>query len=232
MDYLTRLLKFTTTTMPFQYHPLCKAMKLSSLMFVDDLLLFSKEDVKSMMVLIRTFATFSQASCLTMSRGKSSVYFNGVPNVIKQEIIQVSGCSEGYMPFKDLGVPIKPAKLNLKDCQPILDKVYHRISVFGTRKLSYAGRLTLIKAVLKPLHNYWATIFILPKAVITKIEAIYRNYMWDGGTESLRSPKVSWNKVCAPYKEGGLWLKNGSNWKTRVVDIHSPNENLGPMDSR
>ncbi|KAL9230599.1 hypothetical protein vseg_005932 [Gypsophila vaccaria] len=154
MEYLTRLLAWTTSTRPFQFHPLCKTMMLNSLMFADDLLLFSKGDVNSMMTLIRTFATFSQASGLTMSSEKSNGYFNGVPAMIKQQIIQVLGCSEGQMPFKYLGVPIKPAKLNLEDCQPILNKVYQRIHGFGTSKLTYAGRLTIIKSVLKTPHNY------------------------------------------------------------------------------
>ncbi|XP_074318608.1 secreted RxLR effector protein 78-like [Silene latifolia] len=40
MEYLTRLLTYTTSTMKFRFHPLCKSMKLSSLMFANDLLLF------------------------------------------------------------------------------------------------------------------------------------------------------------------------------------------------
>ncbi|XP_074302887.1 uncharacterized protein LOC141637222 [Silene latifolia] len=75
-------------------------MKLSSLMFADDLLLFSKGDVGSMMILLRTFSTFSKASGLQMSKGKSNVYFNGVPATTRSEIVQVSGCIEGALPFK------------------------------------------------------------------------------------------------------------------------------------
>ncbi|XP_074283185.1 uncharacterized protein LOC141607733 [Silene latifolia] len=122
--------------MKFRFHPLCKSMKLSSLMFVDDVLLFSKGDVESIMILLRTFSTFSQASGLQMSKGKSNVYFNGVTSEIRREIVQVSGCIEGQLPFKYLGVPIKPSKLSVKDCQPLIDKVLERIRQLGTKKLS------------------------------------------------------------------------------------------------
>ncbi|XP_074314185.1 secreted RxLR effector protein 78-like [Silene latifolia] len=44
MEYLTRLLAYTTSTMNFKFHPLCRPIKLSSLMFADDMLLFSKGD--------------------------------------------------------------------------------------------------------------------------------------------------------------------------------------------
>ncbi|XP_074283102.1 uncharacterized protein LOC141607648 [Silene latifolia] len=183
-------------------------MKLSSLMFADDLLLFSKGDVGSMMILLRTFSTFSKASGLQLSKGKSNVYFNGVPADIRSEIIHVSGCSEGAMPFKYLGVPIKPSKLSIKDCQPIIDKVLERIRNLGTKKLSYAGRLILVKYVYKTLHSYWASIFILPKGVIVKIEAICRNFLWSGGSEFTKNPTVAWSKICTEKKQGGLGLMN------------------------
>ncbi|XP_074305593.1 uncharacterized protein LOC141640812 [Silene latifolia] len=74
-----------------------------------------------------------------MSKGKSNVYFNGVSSEIRKEIVQVSGCIESQLPFKYLGVPIKPSKLSIKDCQPLIDKVLERIRQLGTKKLSYAG---------------------------------------------------------------------------------------------
>ncbi|XP_074314243.1 uncharacterized protein LOC141649452 [Silene latifolia] len=65
MDYLTRIIKYATNKWPFQYHPLCKELKLSHLMFADDLLLFCKGNAQSVMILLRAFSTFSKASgCL------------------------------------------------------------------------------------------------------------------------------------------------------------------------
>ncbi|XP_074288855.1 uncharacterized protein LOC141614002 [Silene latifolia] len=203
--------------MKFRFHPLCKSLKLSSLMFADDLLLFSKGDVGSIMILLRTFSTFSHASGLQMSRGKSNVYFNGVASEIRREIVQVSGCIEGKLPFKYLGVPIKPAKLSIKDCQPLIDKVFERIRQLGTKKLSYAGRLVLIKAVYRTLHSYWASIFIIPKAVLLKIEAICRNFLWHGGTEYARTPTVAWSKLCTNQKDGGLGLRDEYSWNKAAV---------------
>ncbi|XP_074265375.1 uncharacterized protein LOC141587805 [Silene latifolia] len=79
MEYLSRVLGYVTENMGFRYHPTCGKIKLSHLMFADDLLLFSKGDVGSIMVLLRAFATFSRASYLHMSPTKTNAYFNGVP---------------------------------------------------------------------------------------------------------------------------------------------------------
>ncbi|XP_074290841.1 uncharacterized protein LOC141617551 [Silene latifolia] len=98
-------------------------MKLSHLMFADDLLLFSKGDAASIMVMLRVFATFSQASGLQMNNTKINAYFNGVQGSIKQEIMQVSGFTEGQLPFSYLGVPITAGRLKKKDCQGVLQQV-------------------------------------------------------------------------------------------------------------
>ncbi|XP_074315285.1 uncharacterized protein LOC141651471 [Silene latifolia] len=72
MEYLSRVLNYTTSTMPFKFHPMCSKLQLSHLMFVDDLLLFCKGDVNSIMILLRSFATFSCASGLQMNSNKTN----------------------------------------------------------------------------------------------------------------------------------------------------------------
>ncbi|XP_074290503.1 uncharacterized protein LOC141617216 [Silene latifolia] len=89
MEYLSRVLRFTTTTMPFKFHPLCGSLQLSHLMFADDLLLFSKGDIPSIMVLLRSFATFPCASGLQLNPTKTNAYFNGVSSGVKKDILQV-----------------------------------------------------------------------------------------------------------------------------------------------
>ncbi|XP_074283207.1 uncharacterized protein LOC141607755 [Silene latifolia] len=95
-----------------------------------------------------------------------------------------------------------------------------RIRSLGARKLSYAGRITLINSVLNTLYNYWATMFILRKGVIKRVEAICRNFLWDGSSEFHRVPTVSWEKVTCPKNEGGLGIKKAELWNIATVDWH------------
>ncbi|XP_074289279.1 uncharacterized protein LOC141614432 [Silene latifolia] len=165
MEYLSRILTHVTATMPFKFHPLCSHLKLSHLMFADDLLLFSKGDTTSIMILLRAFATFSVATSLQMNSLKSNIYFNGLASSVK----------------------------------------------------SYAGRLTLVNSVLTTLYTYWASIFILPKGVFRRIDALCGNYLWDGSTKYVRSPLVSWEKVCAPKDEGGLGIRHSIAWNLASI---------------
>ncbi|XP_074297843.1 uncharacterized protein LOC141628630 [Silene latifolia] len=115
MEYLTRILNFTTKVLPFKHHSLCRKLKLSHLMFVDDLLMFSRGDSQSVMLLLRSFASFSRASGLEMNNDKSSIYFNGVHGSLKQQLIARSGSVEGQIPFNYLGVPIAAGVLKQID---------------------------------------------------------------------------------------------------------------------
>ncbi|KAL0455708.1 UNVERIFIED_CONTAM: hypothetical protein Slati_0910000 [Sesamum latifolium] len=63
----------------------------------------------------------------------------------------------------------------------------------GRIRLSFAGRVQLIKSVLMALEVYWAMAFILPKGVIKEIEKRLRSFLWKG-TASSGYPKVAWDQ--------------------------------------
>ncbi|XP_074288880.1 uncharacterized protein LOC141614026 [Silene latifolia] len=220
MEYLSRLIKFATDRWPFQYHPLCKNLKLTHLMFADDLLLFCKGKPQSIWLLMRAFSSFSKASGLAMNNAKSEIFFNGVAEDIKEGIKMVTGFKEGTMPFRYLGVPIKAGRLTKSECSALTEKMVARIRGLGAKKLSYAGRVTLINAVLNTLQNYWAQMFIIPKSIINNIMAICRNYLWDGSSEYHRVPLVAWDKVTLPKKEDRLWIKWVSDVYIKDHDWH------------
>ncbi|XP_074298250.1 uncharacterized protein LOC141629088 [Silene latifolia] len=121
---------------------------------------------------------FSAASGLQMNAQKSCAYFNGVKNNLKKDILAILGFSEGNLPFKYHGVPITAGRLKKQDCAMLIDKIVERIRSVGAKKLSYAGRLILVNSVLSSMYNYWAVMFVLPKGVMTRVDAICRKLVW------------------------------------------------------
>ncbi|XP_074300495.1 uncharacterized protein LOC141631772 [Silene latifolia] len=89
--------------------------------------------------------------------------------------------------------------------------------MFGARKISYAGRLTLVKSVLTSLYSYWANIFLIPKGVLKKINSICHNYLWDGTSAYVSVPLVGWEQVCTPKAEGGLGLRYSLHWNIATM---------------
>nr|GEX01810.1 hypothetical protein [Tanacetum cinerariifolium] len=88
----------------FKYHWGCKELRITHLLFADDLLLLCYGNLKFAFVLRRALDEFTLASGLYPSMEKSSVYVGNVPNNIKCEILMV-------MPFKEESLPL----LRLKD---------------------------------------------------------------------------------------------------------------------
>ncbi|KAF6172062.1 hypothetical protein GIB67_029480 [Kingdonia uniflora] len=50
-------------------------------------------------------------------------------------------------------------------------------------------------------------IYKWPVSVIKEGEQILRNFLWSGEPESTKACVVAWDKVCKPYKEGGINLR-------------------------
>lgn len=78
MDYLSRLLSQLSTDGSFQFHPKCKRVKVTNLLFVVDLVLFCKADETSVSKLHEVFVKFYNASGLVANARKSCVYLAGV----------------------------------------------------------------------------------------------------------------------------------------------------------
>ncbi|XP_074305092.1 uncharacterized protein LOC141640029 [Silene latifolia] len=161
---------------------------ISPLIFtIYDLLMFCKEDAPSIILLMKAFTSFSNASGLKMNNTKSEMFFSGMRPELKTDILRVTGFQEA------------------------------RSEDWVPKKLSYAGRITLINSVLNTLHSYWATMFLIPKSVIRRIEAICRNNFWDGRPDYHRVPLVAWDRVTMPKDAGGLGVKKVENWNWAAV---------------
>ncbi|KAL0282162.1 UNVERIFIED_CONTAM: hypothetical protein Sradi_7269400 [Sesamum radiatum] len=194
------------TANQFQYHWKCKELGLLNLCFADDVLLFCKGTVQSVRVFKDALAEFAVLSGLRVSPMKSQIILSRSCHGERQQILDVMGFQEGTLPIKYLGVPLVSSRLSVADCQPLIQKVDRRLAGWNQLSLSFAGRVQLIKSVLSSLHTYWASVFILPKAVLKVIEERMRSFLWKGASGS-GVAKVAWEQICRPKKEGGLGIK-------------------------
>lgn len=143
----------------FHYHPRCKRLGLTHVCFANDLLLFARGDTASIKQLLEVLEKFAAVSGLKANQLKSSIYFGGVADGTKHEILNISGMQEGQLPFKYLGVPLSTQKLSVLQCQPLVKRILQKINCWATKFLSYAGRVQRIKSVLFGIQTYWSQIF-------------------------------------------------------------------------
>lgn len=166
MEYLTRILKMMSGPPDFKLHPMSKGLKLTHLIFAEDLMIFCNGDVSSIQRVMEALRHFNSATGLVANEEKSNIFLAGIAESVQAEILDITGFSEGSLPIRYLGLPLSSKKWGKMDCLQLVEKITHRITAAYSRNISYAGRLQIIKAVLFSIYNFWGAVFILPKSVL------------------------------------------------------------------
>ncbi|KAL2248007.1 UNVERIFIED_CONTAM: putative mitochondrial protein [Sesamum indicum] len=164
-------------------------------------------DVDSVRVFKMGLDRFAKWSGLRLNIQKSHLILSRSAQDRREQMLAVLGFQEGHLPMRYLGLPLLSSRLSISDCQPLLSKIDARITGWEGISLSYAGRVQIIKSVLSSLSLYWASAFILPKAVIKEVEKRLRTILWKG-TSMTGYAKVAWKDICKPVEEGGLGIKD------------------------
>lgn len=72
-------------------------------------------------------------SGLQVSNAKNTIFFANCATESERSITAILGFNEGNFPMRYLGVPLSSKRINVVDCQPLLDKVKAKLS--GGRRL-------------------------------------------------------------------------------------------------
>lgn len=126
---------------------------------------------------------------------------------MQNNLIAQLGMVVGELAVRYLDVSLISCSLSKVDCQPLVDKVRKKLSLSTAKFLSYAGRCRLLKAIVIQMQVYWSMPFMLPKAVILKIEAMCEKFLWSGKLDRNPMTLVALRQVCLPKSEGGIGLK-------------------------
>lgn len=220
MEVFTGILNMQTSHPSFQYFWRCKSTRLSHLFFADDVLLFAEATTPSLTWLKAGIDTFSRWSGLHPNLHKSEIYFSGVPPDSRSTFMSLFGFQEGSLPFWYLGIPIISSRLRKDDCITLVNIITSRVQSWTQRFLSFAGRLQLIRSVLHSVQVYWANVFIIPRAVLDKIEQILWQFLWKGLGLGAGGAKVAWSNVCLPKSEGGLGIRKLRESNTAAMLKH------------
>ncbi|KAG8482451.1 hypothetical protein CXB51_024231 [Gossypium anomalum] len=210
MNILSKILDVAVAKGIFHFHPKCHRIGMTHLYFADDLLISCKGTLDSV---IGVQSVLSQFYLLS----GSELFATGIQPMELERIQRISGFKLGRLPVRYLAVRIVTRKLTEKDCQPLIAKIRARIGHWSSRRLSCAGRLQLIQAVLFNISNYWCKQLILLKAVIHKINQMCTRIFRKGTESSATGAKISWNQICSLKSEGGLGLKDLYSWNKACI---------------
>jgi hypothetical protein len=98
--------------------------------------------------------------------------------------------------------------LHVIDWSPLIEKNHKKLDIWKGGTLSIAGKKTLIDSSLNNTPIYHMSLYLLPKAVIYKLDKIRRSFFWHGGGVKKKYHLVRWTKICKSQKKGGLSIKD------------------------
>lgn len=90
-----------------------------------------------------------------------------------------------------------------------MEKVRSKLNGWDAKRLSLAGRITLVKFVLLALPNYLMGMVWIPVTICWEIKKIVRSFIW--GFSFFFAPKptiFAWEECCHPIERGGLGLRS------------------------
>ncbi|XP_074290448.1 uncharacterized protein LOC141617162 [Silene latifolia] len=119
MKILSRHLRVLCSKKNVSYPPKCSKLNVNLLISADDLMIFVRGDVPSVVAVTDTLVDFALLSGLHANVDKTNIYLGGVSPEIVSEILQETGFSKGHFPFKYLGIPLSTSRISILMFDPL-----------------------------------------------------------------------------------------------------------------
>jgi hypothetical protein len=184
------------------------APEVTHLLFADDSLFFcraTKAETSSIKDIIQHY---QEASGQMVNMEKSELMFSKrVPEEDKRDIAQILPMKKVDTFSKYLGMPTEIGRSKHQVFNYISDRVWKKLKGWKEKKLSFAGRGTLLKAVAQAIPTYIMSCFLLPKKLCNQLEGMACKFWWGSKDENRKIHWVSWNKMCKGKNKGGLGFR-------------------------
>ena len=184
-----------------------KRVVISHLQFAADSLLFCEAKISEVLCLKRILRCFEIASELKINYHNSVLCGIGLPDPDLNEFSLLLNCKTQRLPLNYLGLPLGASHMRKKTWKPIIDKFKMRLAGWKGRFLSFAGRLTLVKAVLSSLPVYFMSLFKLPEGIAKELDKIQATFLWGGSKLKRKIHLVKWSEVTKSRYQGGLEIR-------------------------
>jgi hypothetical protein len=181
-------------------------VELSHLFYADDALIMGDWSRDNIQCTTRILIVFYLCSGMRINLHKSNLFGVGTEESEVDSVMEVLGCKRGVFPFIYLGIKVGAKMTRINSWSSVVEVIKNLLSSWKAKHLSIGGRVILIKSVLENLPIYYFSLYKAPMAVIEKIEAIMRRFLWSGSSVEKKINWVAWDTLTSTKNKGGLGL--------------------------
>ncbi|PKU87174.1 Putative ribonuclease H protein [Dendrobium catenatum] len=196
-----------------------RSQKISHILYADDVLIFSHASKKLENKLRSIILKFCNWTGLKVNNTKSQILFSKSMRRNEKAKVKKILNFKTVEELQYLGVQLLLRRPVRADFQFLIDKVLQKLNSWGSKCLSLAGKLTLVKTSLLSLPNFVSTHNMVPKKILQEINKCCRNFIWNKKNGKKGMHYVSWSTLCKSKDKGGM-------------NLHSEVERAGPLKAR
>ncbi|KAL0900977.1 hypothetical protein Bca101_084938 [Brassica carinata] len=179
---------------------------------------FLRTDQQSCEALKEILTKYETASGQAINTTKSSISFSSkTPQEIRLRIHSYLGIEKEGGVGKYLGLPEHFGRRKKDLFTNIVERIRQRASSWSSRRLSTAGKLVMLKAVLSAIPTYAMSCFLLPVSLCKRIQSALTRFWWDECEDKKKICWVSWERITKPKNMGGLGIRDIQLFNTALL---------------
>ncbi|XP_026399360.1 uncharacterized protein LOC113295226 [Papaver somniferum] len=181
---------------------------INHLLFADDCLIFTQENLTSANHLLDLLHDFNSQSGQVINFDKSAVHFSKktkpeVAETLRQILgVKIMNSKERY-----IGSPLIFGHSKHDSFKNIKESFENRLSTWSAVSISQAGTCTMIRHVLNSVPIYQMGTFKLPANLLQQLTSIERKFFWGYNSNRDNNP-IAWLNLCRPTEIGGLAFRD------------------------
>nr|KYP73297.1 Putative ribonuclease H protein At1g65750 family [Cajanus cajan] len=183
-----------------------QSVNVSHLQYADDTLIIGGASSHNVWAIKSILQIFELVAGLKVNFHKSKLFGFNINIEVLNLMAQFLNCKVGSLPFCYLGLPLGANPHCIKTWEPVISKVKKRLSKWKSSTLSFGGRSVLLKSVLNSIPTYYLSFFKAPQGIISKLESLFKLFLWGGDENHRKIAWVAWQEVCRGKEHGGLGI--------------------------
>lgn len=212
-NVLSKLLNKIAAEVKINFHPSCKAVKLTHLSFINDIIIFTNGTLELLSEMLDMFNGFAIMYGLCINVAKSILFTSGREKqrlefgthfFYKRNQSTLVVFSYNSLWIKKLEFPLTTKSMTKVEYEPLVDKICTRMLSWTSRHLSFAIHLQLIKSNISRFQTLCTH---LPKRSFAEIKRMCGAFLWSASSNVLNKAKVAWKEVCLPHSKKGVRVR-------------------------